>query len=356
MWQVCQSVSEYFGVNVIVFDDLKDKLVFADIAGCTLSEVLDLVTWLIGVEWVERGGQYYIGGNQSVIQVFPSFGIDARIESVFQNTLKVVNDKLVVQGSEREIKKVSDSLQNILNREVVKAQLKVIEVVYDDRWQLGLDWEKSFEYAVDWKNMLQNVHPATHLAMSAAASLRFDQAVISSRYLIDTELCILSGSVMSLNIGDEVDRPVYSESEYGNKVISGYNTQKTGLIIELKAYHSSGNWVFDSSVEHSRAVTDLQKTLSRVKTQVLVADEKPFLLANVSSFGGEHMITNGIPFLSRIPYLGFLFSVNDKITLRKDFYVCLRLMKNTSNEYAPKKIPVKPTYNSFDDFLNNIQQ
>ena len=45
LWQVCQSISEYYNVNVVVFDDLKDKLIFADVSGCDLVDVLDLITW-----------------------------------------------------------------------------------------------------------------------------------------------------------------------------------------------------------------------------------------------------------------------------------------------------------------------
>lgn len=95
MWQVCQSISEYYNVNVVVFDDLKDKPIFADVSGCDLADVLDLITWLLGVEWVERAGQYYIGGNQSKIEVLPSLGIDSKLEQVFPNAVKLVNDKII---------------------------------------------------------------------------------------------------------------------------------------------------------------------------------------------------------------------------------------------------------------------
>lgn len=353
LWQVCQSISEYYNVNVVVFDDLKDKLIFADVSGCDLVDVLDLITWLLGVEWVERAGQYYIGGNQSKIMVFPSLGIDQKIEAVFPNAVKLVNDKLIVQGSERELKRISDSLSLTLDRQVARCQLKVIEVVYSNDFQVGLDWEKSFDYGVSWENMLKNVHPVTHLAMSAKASLQLDQAVISTRYLVDTQVGILSGSKVSLQIGDETDRPVYSTSEYGNRVISGYSTQETGLLIDLSAYNSGGVWVFDSSVEHSRPVSDVKKTLSKVTTQVLVSDTRPFLLANVSSSGREFTIEQGVPFLCRIPYIGFLFGVFDKVQTRRDFYVCIRLIDSkTAPPVPPSAVPA--VYQSLDDVRGEI--
>lgn len=342
-------------MNVIVFDDLKDKPIFADVSGCSLRDVLDSITWLIGVEWVEREGQYYIGGNQSVIKVYSSLGIDIKIEQVFPNSVKLVNDKIIVQGSEREIKRVTDSIEQVISRDVARCQVKVIEVVYNDSFQIGLDWEKSFEYAVSWENMIRNVHPVTHMAMSAAASIQFDQAVQSSRYLIDTEIGILSGSTVNLNIGDEIDRPVYSTSEYGNRVLSGYNTQKTGLIISLKAYHSGNSWVFDSSVEHSRPVSDLQKTLSKVTTQVKVDNGTPFLLANVSTDGGSMTIEQGIPFLCRLPYVGWLFGVYDKVHLRRDFYVCLKLLDSSELSPEPKRDGSFGTYQNIDDFIGEFR-
>ena len=132
LWQVCQAVSDYFGVNVIVFDDLKDKPIFADVSGCSLRDVLDSITWLLGVEWVDREGQYYIGGNQSVIKVYSSLGIDSKIEQVFPNSVKIVNDKIIVQGSEREIKRVTDSIEQVISRDVARCQVKVIEIIYND--------------------------------------------------------------------------------------------------------------------------------------------------------------------------------------------------------------------------------
>lgn len=355
LWQVCQAVSDYFGVNVIVFDDLKDKPIFADVSGCSLRDVLDSITWLLGVEWVDREGQYYIGGNQSVIKVYSSLGIDSKIEQVFPNSVKIVNDKIIVQGSEREIKRVTDSIEQVISRDVARCQVKVIEIIYNDNYQIGLDWEKSFEYGVDWKNILKNVHPVTHLAMSAKASVQLDQAVQSSRYLIDTQIGILSGSSVTLNIGDEIDRPVYSTSEYGNRVVSGYNTQKTGLIISLKAFHSGDSWVFDSSVEHSRPVSDLQKSLSKVTTQVKIDDDKPFLLANVSTVGGDTVIEQGIPFLCRLPYVGWMFGVYDKVHLRRDFYVCLKLLDDSELRPEPSADGAFGVYQSMDDFVSEFK-
>lgn len=353
LWQVCQSISEYYKVNVVVFDDLKDKPIFADVSGCDLADVLDLITWLLGVEWVERAGQYYIGGNQSKIEVLPSLGIDSKLEQVFPNAVKLVNDKIIAQGTECELKKISDALNATLERDVALCQLKVIEVVYNDNFQVGLDWEKSFEYAVSWENMVKNVHPVTHAAMSAAASLQLDQAVISTRYVVDTQIGILSGSKVQLNIGDEIDRPVYSTSEYGNRVVSGYNTQKTGLLIDVSAYHAGSAWVFDASVEHSRPVSDLQKTLSKVTTQVKIENSRPFLLANVSSSGGETTIEQGVPFLCRLPFVGFLFGVYDKVHTKRDFYVCIQLLDQ--NKIPPEPAGKSAMYQSLDDALDEIR-
>lgn len=334
---------------------MKDKPIFADVSGCSLRDVLDSVTWLLGVEWLERDGQYYIGGNQSVIKVYSSLGIDSKIEQVFPNSVKIVNDKIVVQGSEREIKRVTDSIEELICRDVAMCQVKVIEIIYNDDYQIGLDWEKSFDYGVSWENMLKNVHPVTHLAMSAKASLQLDQAVQSSRYLIDTQVGILSGSSVTLNIGDEIDRPVYSTSEYGNRVISGYDTQNTGLIISLKAFHSGDSWVFDSSVEHSRPISDLQKSLSKVTTQVKIVDDRPFLLANVSTSGDDLVIEQGIPFLCRLPYVGWLFGVYDKVRLRRDFYVCIRLIDDSELRPEPSADGSFSTYQNLDDFLQEFQ-
>lgn len=328
----------HFAVNVLAYDDCKDRLVSADVHGKTLPEVLDSVSWLLGLEWSERGGTYYVGGNSEVIQVFPSLGVDSKVENVFKN-VKIVNDKIIAQGTERELKRVSDSLTAVLDRSVVRCRLKIIELVYDNSFEVGFDWEKSFDYGVSWENMIKNVHPVTHMALSAKASIQLDQVVISSRSLLDTDISILSGSQVKLEIGDETDRPVYSQSQYGDRLLSGYNTRKTGLLIALKAYNSGSVWVFDSSIENSRSITDLKKNISKVSSQLKTEIGKRYLVGNVVSDASEYQISQGIPILCRLPWVGFLFGVDKKIQVQRHFYVMIQVL---SEDTIPAPPPIRP--------------
>ena len=324
LWQLAQSISEYFNVNILVFDDVKEKKIHGDIKGLNIEETLNALTWLIGIEWIKKDNVYYVGGNATSVSVYKSIGIDSKIETVYKDSVKLLGDKIVVQGSERDIKKIEDSLKKVTERDFVKVKVKMVEISYNDEFDVGFEWSKAFEYTADWKEMLKNIHPVTHAAMAIAVSTHLDEIFYSSRTLINTELGILSGSGVSIAIGEDLDREVYQQSDYGTRVVSGYNTQHTGLIIDLKAFKGdSKDWVLHATIENSTSESSLQKRLTKLTNQIKASSGDVVLIGSVKRENIRHEVTKGIPFLCRIPWLGLLFGVHKDITLTRDVYAVL---------------------------------
>ncbi|MBN2640328.1 MAG: hypothetical protein JXR78_01605 [Victivallales bacterium] len=149
-----------------------------------------------------------------------------------------------------------------------------------------------------------------------------------NQLLILTSVCF-TGEDISLHVGDSTDRPLYSESAEGRRVIESYSTQETGLIINLKAFSQSDSddWFFKVKVENSTAQSDLKKSSSVLNTTVKIQGNKPVLLCELKKEDETIKYEKGIPWLADIPYLGYFFRVTTEMKVHRHLYFVLRIVE-----------------------------
>ncbi|MDD2640141.1 MAG: hypothetical protein PHS65_04025 [Arcobacteraceae bacterium] len=332
VWELVQSVSDYFKVNIIVFDDIKEKKIHGSISGLNLESTLDTISWYIGVEWQERQGIYYLGGNAKNVIVFDSAGIDKSLESVFDSgKVKILKDKIIISGTERDLTKISNAIKEITDRSYVKIRLRVFEVSSDKNLDIGIDIDKSIQYAVDFKNILKDIDPITHLSMSAIASLKANCDYFESQSLIDSDVGLLTGEDVTIHIGQQYDRTIYTQTSQGQytpqgHIISGFSSQITGLLLKLKAFKQDSNWFFKVNIENSTAKSQYEKASTSLDTYVKITDKNVVLLAELNRDQENFSYDKGIPFLSDIPILGWLFRVTHKSKLYRKVYFTVQII------------------------------
>lgn len=326
VWQVAQAVSDYFKVNLLVFDDIKDRKIYGDINGLTLEAVLDSVSWFLGVEWIQKDNIYYLGGNADKIVVYNSSGINDKIEAIFEKGVKLIEDKIVVSGTEREVKRISDSLESIVKRDYINVRLYAFELSYDASNKAGIDWDIETSGSSDFGNLLTSgkgrkffVQPQNDLNLLISADVQLDNSSVDIQTIIDTDLGILSGSETSFTVGDANDRELYTVSNEGSSVVSGFNTQESGIIVIVKAYKAD-KWFFNVQLEDSTAESDLSKSRTKISNNVVLDVGDTVLLGHLIKGTETRTITLGVPFLADIPYLGYLFRVTTDRTLRKEVF------------------------------------
>jgi hypothetical protein len=354
-YKLCEKVSEFYNCNILVYDDIKDKEIFGTVRGGDLNAVLYCISWLLGCEYVIRDGIVFLGSNSRTVLVLPSSGIDQRIEHVFKDvSVKQLGDKIVVTGSERDVARVKQAYDKILKRSYAVVHLYAIELLYDNNIEFGFDIDKALEYSFSWEGLIESMgNPIQHLVMSFSASLEAgaDKFRISS--VIDTDIGLLSGKEVNFQIGEDNDRPIYSESTYGeqSRVISGYNTQHTGLILKLKGYYDQLAWYVDFSVENSEAKSDLKKTLTILNTVAKLNEENPVqILAKLNLGTVKQTYEKGLPFLCEIPVLGYLFRITKERKMRKQLVFVLTL-KNPKQRLV---IPEHYKFNGLVDLHNDF--
>ena len=334
--QILKEIGDYYSVTVLAYDDIKNKKIHCNITGSDLRSTLNSISWTCGVEWIEKDNVYYIGGNSQQVFVMDSAGVDPSIQQVFpKGQVRLVGDKLVIAGTESEVTKIKEAILYITDRQFCLVHLYGIEVLYDKDLELGIEIEKSIEYFLDFKKLAANFDPATHIALSLVASVQAQSSFFDVSTLIDSDIGLISGNEAVLNIGEDIDRPLYSSSTFGDRVAQSFNTQHSGLIIKLKGFKSKDSWFFDTYIENSESKTDLIKTLNSIENVVQVSGfDNKVLIARLNVGKVKKTYSHGIPYLADIPILGYLFRVTRERLLEKKIYFILE-MRDSKKMFLP---------------------
>jgi len=349
-----KEISDFYNVTVIAYDDIKDKKLHCKVEGSDLKSTLNSISWICGVEWIEKDGLYFVGGNSQQVFVMDSAGVDSNIQSVFpKGQVRIIGDKLVVSGTESEVTKIKQAVTHITDRKFALLHVYGIEVSYDKDLKLGVEIEKSIQYFLDAKNVLKNIDPATHISLSVVASVQAESNNFESSTVIDSDIGLISGNEVVFNVGEDIDRPVYSTSSYGDRVIQSYNTQHSGLILKFRGFRAKTDWFFECYIENSESKSDTKKTLNSIKNIVKLSDSKKRVLVcclNVGNVKKEY--TKGIPFLADIPLLGYLFRVTRERQLKKKIYFILELKQSDKLNLAMPKNFKLPLISASDKVSN----
>lgn len=300
-----------------------------------------------------------MGGNSQQIFVMDSAGIDPLIQQVFpKGQIKLIGDKLVIAGTESEVTKIKEAVTYITNRQFCLVHLYGIEIIYDKDLELGIEIEKSIQYFLDAKKFISTgFDPSTHIALSLVASVQAQQHFYDTSTLIDSDIGLISGKEAILNIGEDIDRPLYSSSTFGDRVQQNYNTQHSGLIIKLQGFKAKDSWFFNTYIENSESKSDVRKTLNSISNTVQVSGfNKKVLIAKLNVGQVRKEYTHGIPYLSDIPILGYFFRVTRERLLNKKIYFILE-MRDSKKVHLPTpkqfNLPLISSSNAVYDSLDD---
>lgn len=309
----------FFGRNIVVYNDVKDTKISCSFVELSLEKSLDLIAWLTGVEWYEKDGIYFFGGNKDYIEVLDNTGIDKTITGVFgQSNVKLVEDKIVITGTEREVKRIAEAVKKLQTKKLITLRVWGYEVVEESALKLGIDIDKSIKYAASWENIISNgYNPVQSLAVSLAMSVEADRSSDDVKLVLDTQLTCISGKTQKITVGEVVDREVYTTNEFGRRFVSGYNTLQTGYILNLSAYfYDAQDWLFNVHVENI-AESGVNRRNRLLLNNTVILRFGPSLIGRIIKDSESEQISKGIPFLCDIPYIGYLFRVTEERKVRR---------------------------------------
>jgi hypothetical protein len=211
---------------------------------------------------------------------------------------------------------------------------------FDDHWKN--DW-KSF--SVDLRALTQTIHAET---------------------LSNPSVLVLNGRQARIQVGQQV--PISKAVATNNHVRSGVDYLQTGIVLNLRPrINEDGSEV---TMQIETIVSSVNPTNKRehnsdssvllapvvdnreVQTFVRVADNTPFIVGGLIAADKSNS-NSGVPFLSKIPYLGNLFKRSSKKNDKREVIVVLTPHVIDTGEKSFSYVIPKDseTFDSFDHIL-----
>ncbi|MEI6421482.1 MAG: hypothetical protein WCP55_04635 [Lentisphaerota bacterium] len=342
LWKIASEISIFFGVNLIIYDDLKDKIISIEFTGLDLKHSLDVIAWSIGVEVILRENIYYLGGNADNVEVMDSTGTSAEIAKLFGNKVNIIGDKLIIQGTEREVKRMTEAIKKMQGKETCLIRVSGYEVSEDLMRKLGIDIDKAIKYSASWESLLSNSwNPIQMGVVSVAMSVQAEQTNEDLKQILNSYVGILSGKESKIQTGESVDREIYQMSDQGTRTVSGFSNQQTGLQITIEGYKFLlDEWNFNVFIENSSFISDTKKNLFNVKNSIVLKKGETRLVGRIYKGTESVSITKGIPFLCDIPYLGWCFRVTTMKNVAKQTLFFISFVDGKG--FEPAKLPQEP--------------
>lgn len=339
LWKIASEVSSFFGINLIVYDDIKDKIISIEFNNLDLKHTLDVLAWTVGVEVIFRDTVYFLGGNADFIEVIDSTGTSPDVAKMFGNKVNLIGDKLIIQGTEREVKRITEAVKKLQSKDTCLIRVSGYEVSEDLMRKLGIDIDKAIKYSASWENLLSNSwNPIQMGVVSIAMSVQAEETNDDLKQILNSYVGILSGKESKIQTGESVDRQIYQISDQGTRTVSGFSNQQTGLQVTIEGFKYLANeWNFNVFIENSSFISDTKKNLFNVKNSIVLKKGETLLVGRIYKGTESVGFTKGIPFLCDIPYLGYLFRVTTFRNVSKQtlFFVSFVDDKGFDNDKIP---------------------
>jgi pilus assembly protein CpaC len=278
--------------------------------------------------------------------------------------VRLVGDRVVLEGrypdteAATKIKALTDSFPQLLNlipskpadadplrlERMVQLNLRVVEVKKRALEQLGINWASTADgptfatnvlgYAnTPWRpdNVAQNFPPVnTHypaatyfgLATQITSALNMLEQRGDAWTLAEPRLSCRSGGESKFVAGGEIPIPV----PQGNGSI-GVTYKQYGVVIDFKPIADGGGNV-ESKIQVEVSDPDPRNsnqgyiafTTDRAETEVAIKEGEPLVIAGLFRDLVDKS-TTGIPGLSRIPVLSYLFGAHDTRTEQTELFI-----------------------------------
>jgi general secretion pathway protein D len=271
-----------------------------------------------------------------------------------QGAVRVVADSkhnsLVITATPDEYATIENALQRLDVRQLqVMVEATIIEVALEDGLKYGLQW--AFNSNIDGgrydgqgvlsntsSSSITNILPGFNFSVLRAAddvrvvlnALAKDSLV---RVLSSPSVMVLDNETASIQVGDQVPivtRQSQSTSSSDSQLINNISYRDTGVLLEVTPrVNPSGLVTLDvsqevSDVSSSSASSVDSPTIStrKITSTVAVQNGEALVLGGLIKNQDENG-SSGLPFLSNIPLIGWLFGQESKFNRRTELVVVL---------------------------------
>ncbi|MET0091042.1 MAG: type II secretion system secretin GspD [Candidatus Thiodiazotropha sp.] len=271
-----------------------------------------------------------------------------------QGEVRVVADikhnSLVITATPDEYATISNALERLDVRQLqVMVEATIIEVALEDELQYGLQWAFNTNInggRYDGQGVLSNSSAADianilpGFNFSVLRSVNDVRMVLNAlasdslvRVLSSPSVMVLDNETASIQVGDQVPivtRQSQSTSTSDSQLINNISYRDTGVLLEVTPRVNPSGLV---TLDISQEVSDVSSNSTSTVDSPTISTRK--ITSTVAVQNGEALIlgglikdqdtsgSSGLPYLSNIPLIGWLFGQESKFNRRTELVVVL---------------------------------
>ncbi|MCG7906510.1 MAG: type II secretion system secretin GspD [Candidatus Thiodiazotropha taylori] len=265
----------------------------------------------------------------------------------------VADDKhnsLVITATPFQYANMLDALEKLDVRQLqVMVEATIIEVALQDEFKYGLQWAFNSDVGSNYlgegvlssttSTVLGNTLPGFNFSVLRSASdvravfnaLAEDSLI---RVLSSPSVMVLDNETASIQVGDEVpivDQQRQSTTDSDSPIINSISYRETGVMLEVTPRVNPGGLVTLDVTQEVSDVSDVvasstsgSPTIStrKITSTVAVKNGEVLVLGGLIT-DRDNEGTSGLPFLSKLPLIGWLFGQESTFSKRTELVVVL---------------------------------
>lgn len=265
----------------------------------------------------------------------------------------VADDKhnsLVITATPSQYANMLDALEKLDVRQLqVMVEATIIEVALQDEFKYGLQWAFNSDVGSNYlgegvlssttSTVLGNTLPGFNFSVLRSASdvravfnaLAEDSLI---RVLSSPSVMVLDNETASIQVGDEVpivDQQRQSTTDSDSPIINSISYRETGVMLEVTPRVNPGGLVTLDVTQEVSDVSDVvasstsgSPTIStrKITSTVAVKNGEVLVLGGLIT-DRDNEGTSGLPFLSKLPLIGWLFGQESTFSKRTELVVVL---------------------------------
>ncbi|MCG8000910.1 MAG: type II secretion system secretin GspD [Candidatus Thiodiazotropha lotti] len=265
----------------------------------------------------------------------------------------VADDKhnsLVITATPSQYANMLDALEKLDVRQLqVMVEATIIEVALQDEFKYGLQWAFNSDVGSNYlgegvlssgtSTLLGNTLPGFNFSVLRSASdvravfnaLAEDSLI---RVLSSPSVMVLDNETASIQVGDEVpivDQQRQSTTDSDSPIINSISYRETGVMLEVTPRVNPGGLVTLDVTQEVSDVSDVvasstsgSPTIStrKINSTVAVKNGEVLVLGGLIT-DRDNEGTSGLPFLSKLPLIGWLFGQESSFSKRTELVVVL---------------------------------
>ncbi|MCG7871526.1 MAG: type II secretion system secretin GspD [Candidatus Thiodiazotropha lotti] len=265
----------------------------------------------------------------------------------------VADDKhnsLVITATPSQYANMLDALEKLDVRQLqVMVEATIIEVALQDEFKYGLQWAFNSDVGSNYlgegvlssgtSTLLGNTLPGFNFSVLRSASdvravfnaLAEDSLI---RVLSSPSVMVLDNETASIQVGDEVpiiDQQRQSTTDSDSPIINSISYRETGVMLEVTPRVNPGGLVTLDVTQEVSDVSDVEAsstsgspTIStrKINSTVAVKNGEVLVLGGLIT-DRDNEGTSGLPFLSKLPLIGWLFGQESSFSKRTELVVVL---------------------------------